>query len=217
MNGIFDRVKENEKLNSFLNENKDMLVKVAAAALVAVVAFLFFVFRGSGEADIKIEDAQQISASDTEQKEKREQTLFVDIGGEVKEPKLVELPEGSRIEDAVRAAGGLTDDADIEKINRAAFVSDGEKILIPSKIGGHETEMQEEVQTGAYSYSDGRININTADASKLEELDGIGPVTAEKIISYREENGGFSSIDDIKNVSGIGDKTFEKFKEDITV
>lgn len=215
MNGIFDKIKENERLNSFLKENRDMLVKVAAAALVVVVAFLFFVFKGGSEEDIKIEDTSEGFERTSEQEEKNIKMLFVDIGGEVKEPKLVELPEGSRIEDAISAAGGLTDKADTEKINRAAFVSDGEKILIPSESDDDEPEIWG--GTGADEYSDGKVNINTADSSRLQELNGVGPVTAEKIISYREENGGFSSIEDIKNVSGIGDKTFEKFKEDITV
>lgn len=215
MNDIFDKIKENERLNSFLKENRDMLVKVAAAALVVVVAFLFFVFKGGSEEEIKIEDTSEGFERSSEQEEKNIKMLFVDIGGEVKEPKLVELPEGSRIEDAISAAGGLTDKADTEKINRAAFVSDGEKILIPSESDDDEPEIWGGM--GADKYSDGKVNINTADSSRLQELNGVGPVTAEKIISYREENGGFSSIEDIKNVSGIGDKTFEKFKEDITV
>lgn len=166
-----------------------MFVKVAAAALVVVVAFLFFVFKGGSEEDIKIEDTSEGFEASSEQEEKNIKMLFVDIGGEVNEPKLVELPEGSRIEDAISAAGGLTDKADTEKINRAAFVSDGEKILIPSES---DDELEIWGGTGADEYSDGKVNINTADSLRLQELNGVGPVTAEKIISYREENGGFS-------------------------
>lgn len=127
---------------------------------------------------------------------------------------VVELEEGSRIQDAIEAAGGLTENADLDGINRAAFVNDGDKILIPSVEEGGFPYEEGAIQD---SYGDGRININTADSGQLQEITGVGPVTAEKIISYREENGRFDSIEDIKNVSGIGDKTFEKMKDEIKV
>ena len=164
-------------------------------------------------------------------------SIFVDIGGAVKEPKLAELPPGSRVEDAIVAAGGLTDDADISCINRAEFLEDGVKIYIPEKIegdsqgdgSGSEAGTGNDTGSGYVSGStslsgnggssggSGKININAADSEQLQELNGVGPATAQKIIDYRTANGRFNSIEDIKNVSGIGDKTFEKLKDYITI
>lgn len=196
----------NIEVERFISENKDLVIKVAAVALVIVAAFFVFLTKADNiEDDIKIESevaATEESVSSLD--------IFVDIGGAVKNPQVVKLPEGSRVEDAIKAAGGLTDKADLTDINRAAFLEDGEKVYIP--------EVYEEGETsGSMSQEDNRVNINTADSDELQKLNGIGPATAEKIIDYRDEHGRFSNIEDIKNVSGIGDKTFEKFEDDIKV
>lgn len=206
MKRLIDELKADDRLGKFVKENKDLLIKAAAAVIAVVAAFVVFTSGGHEEKTPQIKE----SAAATEVKK---EMVVVDVGGEVREPMVVELEEGSRIGDAIEAAGGLTEEADIDGINRAAFVSDGDKILIPSKA---ETELSG--GGGAYDvYGDGKININTADSLQLQEITGVGPVTAEKIISYREENGRFDTIEDIKNVSGIGDKTFEKMKDEIRV
>lgn len=159
--------------------------------------------------------------------------IYVDIGGAVKEPKLAVLPGGSRVEDAILQAGGTTEEADLTTINRAAVLSDGDKIYIPKKgeavpqtaSGGSTQNAAAGSGTGAQGStsqetgagSSGRININTADLTQLQQITGVGPVTAQKIIDYRNANGNFSAIEDLKNVSGIGEKTFEKMKGDITI
>lgn len=196
----------NIEVERFISENKDLVIKVAAVALVIVAAFFVFLTKADNiEDEIQIENevaATEESVSSLD--------IFVDIGGAVKNPQVVKLPEGSRVEDAIKAAGGLTDKADLTDINRAAFLEDGEKVYIP--------EVYEEGETsGSMSQGDSRVNINTADSDELQKLNGIGPATAEKIIDYRDEHGRFSNIEDIKNVSGIGDKTFEKFEDDIKV
>jgi len=216
MNKLIDYVKDNRKLNEFIVKNRDLIIKVAAAFVVVVVAFLIFSIKGGGEEEILAEE----SVADTQT---AAAAIFVDVGGEVNNPLVAELEEGSRIEDAIEAAGGLTDKADMTNINRAAFVQDGEKIYIPAAadISSGESEAASgSSDTGssyAASYSDGKININTADLEQLQELSGVGPVTAQKIIDYREQNGNFTAIEDIKNVSGIGDKTYEKLKDSIKV
>ena len=164
--------------------------------------------------------------------------VYVDIGGAVKQPMLAELPTGSRVEDAIQAAGGLTKKADLSQINRAQVLTDGEKVYIPEKgetgdlssgaggggsggssgSGANDSSGGGETGTpGAVGMSGGKININTADVILLQQLTGVGPVTAQKIIEYREANGSFGSIEEIRNVSGIGEKTFEKMKGEITV
>ncbi len=215
MHTIINWIRENKKLENLFKDNKDMFIKVAAAALIVVVAFLFFILKGGSGEIAEIQDSSSETTAITE--ERVDKKVFIDIGGEVNEPKVTELPEGSRVEDAIEAAGGITDEADMTNINRAAFVSDGEKILIPSKndaVSG-SSGAYTEAQTGGYA--DDRIDINTADSAELQKLNGVGPATAEKIISYRESNGRFKSVEDIKNVSGIGDKTYEKIKEHIRV
>ena len=129
--------------------------------------------------------------------------VVVDIGGQVVAPQVLELPARSRISDAIEAAGGLTKKADLTSINRAQILTDGEKIYIPAK--------GENPAAGT-----GRININTADSTQLQEITGVGPATAEKIIAYRQKTP-FKKIEDLMNVSGIGEKTFQKMKEQVTI
>lgn len=201
---------ENEKLQSFVKENKEMLIKVAASAVLVVAAFFVFVVTGRGDEESLAKEQAVIS-----EQEPVPIMIMVDVGGEVVNPMVVELEEGSRVEDAIKAAGGVTGNADLTEINRADFLDDGDKILIPSKQQ-EGSSFDSGVKGSGYSlYSDDRININTADSEELQMLDGVGPATAQKIIDYREANGSFKKIEDIKNVSGIGDKTFEKLKDDI--
>ncbi|MCF6460615.1 helix-hairpin-helix domain-containing protein [Clostridium sp. Cult3] len=135
--------------------------------------------------------------------------IMVHISGQVYNPGLVELPSNSRVIDAVNLAGGLKKDADLDKINLAKKLADEEKIYIP-KIGEEETTMEN--YTNMESSSGDKININTCTKEELTSLPGIGEVLAGRILEYREQNP-FNTIDDIKNVSGIGEKKFESIKE----
>ena len=212
MKKIMEYIGDREKLAGFVKEHRDMLIRAVLVACAITAAL--FVFVSSGD-DEKKADAVEKSTVAVESEAVR---IFVDIGGEVVSPMVVELEEGSRVGDAIEAAGGITENADLTDINRAAFVEDGEKIYIPpAEIEGEESEENVASPGHQASRGDGRININTADSAQLQELDGIGPATAQKIIDYRKENGRFSSIEDIKNVSGIGDKSFEKIKDRIKV
>ena len=132
----------------------------------------------------------------------------------MKEPGVYQVSVGTRIFQVIEEAGGITDGADISSINRAEEVTDGQKIVIYSK----EDISQEGEASESYSQTaEDKVNINKADSSKLQTVPGIGPATAQKIIEYREKNGRFSSVDELKNVSGIGDKTLENMREYITV
>lgn len=158
-------------------------------------------------------------------------TSTVHVAGAVKNPGVYNLPSSSRVIDAIEKAGGATENADLDQINLADYVSDGQKIEVPKlksgdtslnyklitdeldKIGANKIDSTNEKSS---SRSD-LVNINTADSSELQSLPGIGTTIANSIIEYRKENGNFETIEDLKNVSRIGDKTFDKLKDLITV
>ncbi len=212
MKKIIEYIGDREKLAGFVKEHRDMLIRAVLVACAITAALFVF---ASPDDDEKKTDAVK---ENTVAVESETAKIVVDIGGEVISPMVVELDEGSRVGDAIEAAGGVTENADLTDINRAAFVEDGEKIYIPPAAVDGTGEDEDASSSGQQvSRGDGRININTADSAQLQELDGIGPATAQKIIDYRKENGRFSSIEDIKNVSGIGDKSFEKIKDRIKV
>ena len=146
--------------------------------------------------------------------------IQVHVAGAVVRPGLYDLPEGSRVMDAVEAAGGFIADADKNSLNLAARVEDAERLDIPYIAGGAPA-MQEGftvISEGTPSTSnEDLVNINTASAEELDTLPGIGPTTARNIIAYRDENGPFGSIEDIVNVSGIGAATYNGIKDLITV
>ncbi len=134
--------------------------------------------------------------------------VFVHILGAVQRPGLYELREGARAVDAVAAAGGFLDTADQAALNLARVVVDGEQLVVPV--------LGETAITPGTS-ADGRVNINTADASTLDTLPRIGPALAERILSWRESNGRFTTIEELMSVPGIGDATFEGLKDLVTV
>lgn len=215
MKKLMELLGDRREISRFLREHKEVLKKAGIVVLVIVLGLVVSMIKNGGQ-----EEANAQAEEATVSTEETTAMIYVDVGGEVKDPSVVELPDGSRVTDAITAAGGLTELADLTDINRAAFVSDGEKIYIPSQVSELEDDglsAGEGGDGGTAKSSDGRININTADSTQLQELTGVGPATAEKIIDYRKQNGRFQSIEDIKNVSGIGDKTYEKLKDHIKV
>jgi competence protein ComEA len=230
----------------FSEMDKKLLIKVIAGILLLATAFVFYLIKDSSEeqskgisvsADTVIESSGEAISPEAVEN----MTIMVDVAGAVTNPCVVSLPEGSRVFQAAEKAGGFTSEADLTVINQAEILSDGQKLYIPTKKEVAESLNESSASdsstnssthsvsgesTPAYqapTYSNGtnsaqsKININSADSSTLQQLSGVGPTTAEKIITYRNENGRFKTIEDIKNVSGIGDKTFEKFKNKITV
>ncbi len=146
--------------------------------------------------------------------------VIVYITGAVPRPGIYALPEGSRVQDGIAAAGGFLAEAERTEINLAAFLIDGEKLDIPFVEGGSPvlpTPVENNPVLPGTSPSTELIDINTASSFELEALPGIGPTTAQKIIEYREQNGAFVSIEDIINVSGIGPGLYERIKDLITV
>jgi competence protein ComEA len=143
-------------------------------------------------------------------------SVIIHISGAVKNPGVYQLKSTDRVVDAVKIAGGITERANPDAINLAALLKDGQKIIIPYKISNQVTvESDKNISKNIEEvYS---ININTADDNTLQSLPGIGPVLSKRIIDYRNQNGLFEVIDDIKDVSGIGEKKFEGIKDLICV
>ncbi|RDU35450.1 hypothetical protein DRW41_18515 [Neobacillus piezotolerans] len=143
--------------------------------------------------------------------EKVEQIL-VDVKGEVKKPGVYRAENDERVIDMIERAGGLTEKADAAQVNFAQRLEDEMVIYIPERGKGGEQAILTPAST-----EDGKININKADAAALQEIPGIGPAKAEAIIEYREKNGPFKEPSQLKEISGIGEKTFEKLESSVTV
>jgi competence protein ComEA len=152
--------------------------------------------------------AQQVSASPSPAV-----VLIVDVAGAVHQPGVYEFAEGDRVIDAIERAGGQLPKADLSLLNLAAPLTDGTQILVP-KSGPPRAVVPGGTAPGS---STGLININSASATELETLSGIGEVLAATIIEYREQNGPFASVDDLMDVSGIGPATLEEIRDQVTV
>lgn len=140
--------------------------------------------------------------------------LRVYVSGAVLNPDVYVLPPGSIVKDALVAAGGATQDADLTRINLALALADQQQVYVPRK--GEATSPAQLQATPANASSTGLVNINTATVEQLDTLPGIGPALAERIVQYRNEHGPFERIEDLMNVKGIGEAMFEKLKDKIT-
>ena len=198
-----------------------MPAKVGAVALVVLivagVGWAAFPSMRAPAFEVHAGDAVAPSSPESEAVETKAQ-VYVYVTGAVANPGVYSLDEGLRVCDAVEAAGGLAEDADASTVNLARVLSDGEHIDLPTKA-----EVEAALVQGPAGGASGTaaatslVNINTADASALETLSGVGSATAQAIISDREQNGPFSSIEDLMRVDGIGEKKFAKLKDSICV
>jgi len=229
-----------------LKNSKKVFLLIIISILIIIGYYIYYRsnnYYKEYEKDIEIEETIEVNEENMlntekkldetngeEVKDKKEERIIVHITGEVKHWGVLELEKGSRIIDAVNKAGGFTDEADIEKVNLAYELTDGVKVYIPSKnidkesnittqkyitMESGDNEIVEETEMKQSGNT--LVNINEATQTELETLPGIGPSIALKIISYRKENGKFSSIEDIKNVSGIGENKFESIRELICI
>jgi competence protein ComEA len=179
----------------------------ATITLIAVVGFAGFVFGSSTVPSQKFEVTKSKQVSEVEPTKPK---LFVHIIGSVKSPGIYQLDTGSRIYDAVLAAGGLTAKANQQSINLARGLTDGEQVVVLSQSQSASTQQGFQAQPQL-------LSLNQATATQLEDLPGVGPALAGRMIDWRLANGGFKSKDDLLNVSGIGDKLFSGIKELVTL
>ena len=228
-----------EKILAYVKDNR-LFVSVIA---VLMVIFCFFLWMTCGagnsmEAETSYTDVTTLSTSSskqgsksltevssqskTEESEKDKSKVTVDVKGAVVNPGVYTLKASARVTDAIKAAGGMTEDADAKSVNLAASLSDEEVVYVATKdeklsVLGQSGTGQVSDKGGQTSAKDGKINLNTATSEELQTISGIGAKRAEDIIAYRESHGGFQSVDDLKNVSGIGDKTLDKIRESLYV
>lgn len=155
--------------------------------------------------------------------------IVVHVAGAVKKPGVVRIPRGSRVDDAVKAAGGFSSEADPDAVNLAQPLTDGVQVYVPRKgesaaapsvstqVAGRVRAAERGTASARKELPSGKININTASAEQLESLPGVGPATARAIIEYRKQNGGFRSVDELLEVRGIGPKKLEQIRPYVVV
>lgn len=208
------------RLREWIEDHVSWKVIGMALIIVAVVAFcggnLYQEWRAEGEGLTLVQEDATAgeTAADSAAPENASGEVVVHVAGAVSSPGVYTLPADSRVDDAVRAAGA-TADADLSQLNLAQKLADGQKITVP--VAGATPADGSSAATTADSDNGGLININTATQEELESLPSIGEVRAQAIITYREEHGGFRTIDELKEVSGIGDKIFADISPHITV
>ena len=198
-------------------DDKKTLIKIITVALILIIALVLRI-SGSYKSDITVESADPAEETELENEQESDQAddagiIYVDIGGAVINPGVYQVAYNTRLYQVIDMAGGLADDADTDSVNQASFVEDGQKIIIPVKGSGSVVSPGDTSSSGINAT--GLVNINTASADELKTLNGIGDVMAERIIEYRSSKP-FKSIEEIMSVDGIGQKIFEKIKDQIT-
>ncbi len=206
---------------AFFDEWKEKWESWSLSAKAAVIGGILLILVGVGGLFSKKEESVEettvvettMLAEKTEVSTTKETVIFVDIKGAVQNPGVYQMKVGDRVKDALDAAGGLTEEADSQKVNLAQRVEDQMVIVVP-KVG----EEAEAIPAGATSKEaskEGKVNINTATVEELKTLKGVGEKKAEAIIEYRKKNGSFKTKEDLMKVRGIGKKLFESFEERI--
>lgn len=204
---------------------------VVFPAVVIIAVILYFMMNDSNDQAsttqllTQVEQPQMIEVEQVVEEEEPmlPESVIVDVKGAVHYPGIVQLTTEDRVMDAIEAAGGYTENANPVTINHAQKLVDEMVIYVPQQgesmdeLAIPSSTVTSVAGTSSSAKDDGKININTATEAELTTLSGIGPAKAAAIIAYREEHGSFKTVEDLKNVSGIGEKTFEKLQDSIKV
>jgi competence protein ComEA len=140
---------------------------------------------------------------------------YVHVTGAVRRPGVYRVPSWARLDAAIRRAGGATGRADLQGVNLAAKVSDGHQVIVPARVRSAGPAVAAGAALGSAEAGAAPISLNTATVEQLDQLEGIGPATAQKILDWRKEHGGFGSVEDLRQISGIGPKRFESLREKV--
>lgn len=204
----------------FKNKKNIYIIAGICLIIVCIIVCIKIESDSKSEGNFSMEEKNIEEKNMVTQKES-EPEIIVHITGEINNPGIIKIKEGSRLVDVIEKAGGYTDKADTGKINLAYVVKDEQKIVIPN-IDKKDEEIYVIDENKDFIVNDtndsgGLVNINTATQSELESLTGIGPSMASKILDYRDKNGKFKTKEDIKNVPGIGNSKYEAIKDEICV
>lgn len=185
------------RLHGFVGQRRDLLI--VAGVVVALLAGAALVWQRRAVVNVAPPSVSQTSPEEAASSA----TLYVHVAGAVRSPGLFELPDGARVADAVAAAGGARKAGDLDAVNLAQLLTDGMKIEVPR-------EGEERVAAPEAAADEGpAVSLNSADRTALETIPGIGPVTAAAILAHRAELGGFSALEELLDVNGIGPATYE--------
>jgi len=200
-----------------MTKNYKQILIICGLIVVIIVCTLIYFYQNKEEDYSYLEISNIISQTNIIEEKKLE--IVVHITGQVVKPGVVKVEEGARIIDAIEVAGGATNEANLSKINLAYLLEDGMKIYVPSvnDVDDMEYATSSSGNEDNNSSKTIKVNINTATSEQLQTLPGIGESIANRIITYRKENGKFSKIEDLTNVSGIGDAKFNNIKSYIFV
>ncbi|MHC5251951.1 helix-hairpin-helix domain-containing protein [Listeria kieliensis] len=214
------------KLKEFYQKNQKWCL-IGAAGLIAVFVFgFFFVFQSSHEGQnewtsaskpIATKEEAKTQEAETTKKEEKQALVFVDVKGAVRDPGVYRIEKDGRVKDAIKRAGGLSPEADPNSVNLAQKLKD-EMVVEVVKKGGKSSSVVATSSGSASGQAEAtKVNINQATAQDLEQVPGIGKAKAAAIIEYREKEGLFTKIEDLTQISGIGEKTLEKLKAHLEV
>ena len=217
-----------------LENSKKIILSVILISIILILFIIYMINTNSND-EIFIEsltvggntaESNVVQNLEAEEEVKTEK-IAIHIIGEVKKEGIVYLEAGSRIVDAIKEAGGATKEADLSQINLAYELQDGQKIYIPNKnekiseyitiSSGNNVIIEENNSSAETERKENKVNINTANVNELDNLPGIGPSLAQRIIEYREENGNFKSIEELQNVKGIGEAKYSDIKDNVTI
>ena len=229
----------------YINKKQKILIIIAISIITFGISYYVYASKTNEEINIEKqnlaveENETQLSEKTNEENNQVLEKIIVHISGAVKNEGIIELEENARVADAIEKAGGVTENAYMKNINLAEPLEDGMKVYVPTKeeveyekqedasyISGGSSSLANSINSGAKnsgrsttrtSKTNNKININTASSEELDTLPGIGESIANKIINYREEKGNFKSIEEIKEVKGIGDSKCEEIKDLIDV
>lgn len=202
-------------------DKKILYIGICIVIIIMCIILCFFWEKNQESSDYGVVENFDITTN-TKSENKENKKIYVYVVGEVNKPGVIEAYAGDRLKNIVELAGGFSSEANIEKINLAYEVEDGQKIVIPS-INDSDEISEKYITSGAGAnvvegdVYGSKVNINTATQTELETLTGIGPSMASKIIEYRNQNGRFDDIEDLKNVPGIGESKYQSVKDSIVV
>ncbi len=201
-----------------LTKREQVIIITALLIIIATIGIIMLNYNGNKSIEINTNNSEKTTVMDKENEsiEEEKKFIYVHVKGQVNNVSVVKLEEGKRVIDAIELAGGATANANTEIINLAAILRDGQEVYVPSNEEDIPN-IQSQIINNQSSSMDNKININIATVDELQKLPGIGPATAKEIVSFREKNAEFKTIEDIMNVPGIAEGKFNRIKDLIEV